>query len=165
MEIIIREMVADDWRSVEEIYKQGIETGNATFQHDTPTWAEWDKGHLQICRFVAVLDNEIIGWAALSPVSSRCVYGGVAEVSIYISNKARGQKIGTSLLDYLIEESEKNNFWTLQSGIFPENRASIRLHESLGFRMIGYREKIGCMNGVWRDTVLMERRSTKVGID
>lgn len=157
-------MLAEDWQSVEEIYKQGIETGNATFQQNTPDWDEWDKGHVNLCRFVAVSDGEIIGWAALSPVSSRCVYGGVAEVSIYISNKAKGQKVGTKLLGYLITESEKNNFWTLQSGIFPENTASIRLHESLGFRMIGYREKIGCMNGIWRDTVLMERRSTKVGV-
>lgn len=165
MTIYFRPMTADDWPIVAEIYKQGIETGNATFQQDIPTWDNWDKGHIKSCRIVALLENEIIGWAALSAVSGRSVYAGVAEVSVYISNKHRGKKIGTKLLDKLIGESEKNNLWTLQAGIFPENKASLRIHEELAFRNIGYREKIGKMKGIWRNTILLERRSKKVGIE
>jgi L-amino acid N-acyltransferase YncA len=114
---------------------------------------------------VAEIDNEIVGWAALTAVSGRCVYAGVAEVSVYISNNYRGQKIGTKLLDKLIAESENEKLWTLQAGIFPENIASLKIHEDLGFRKIGHREKIGKMNGIWRDTVLLERRSKVIGID
>lgn len=158
-------MTADDWTNVAEIYKQGIETGNATFQQEIPTWDDWNNGHIKSCRIVAVIDNEIVGWGALTPVSGRCVYAGVAEVSIYISNKYRGQKIGTKLLEKLIIESENEKLWTLQAGIFPENIASLKIHEELGFRKIGHREKIGKMNGIWRDTVLLERRSQLIGID
>lgn len=158
-------MTADDWTNVAEIYRQGIETGNATFQQEIPTWDDWNNGHVKSCRIVAVIDNEIVGWAALTAVSGRCVYAGVAEVSVYISNKYRGQKIGTKLLDKLIAESENEKLWTLQAGIFPENIASLKIHEELGFRKIGYREKIGKMNGIWRDTVLLERRSKVIGID
>lgn len=157
-------MTTEDWESVADIYKQGIDTGNATFQQDIPAWSEWDKAHLPFCRIVAVWENEIAGWAALTPVSGRCVYAGVAEVSVYVSNKYRGQKIGARLLDKLIAESERENLWTLQAGIFPENKPSIKIHENLGFRQVGYREKIGKMNGVWRDTVLLERRSRTVGV-
>ncbi len=165
MELLFRPMTADDWTSVAEIYKQGIETGNATFQQDIPTLEEWDNGHIKSCRIVATTTGEIAGWAALSAVSSRCVYVGVAEVSVYISDKFRGQKVGTKLLERLIEESEKNNFWMLQAGIFPDNKASLKMHENLGFRTVGYREKVGKMNHVWRDTILLERRSKKTGVD
>lgn len=161
----VRNMENRDWNVVAEIYKQGIETGNATFQQEVPVWEEWDKGHLSSCRLVAETRNEVAGWAALSPVSSRCVYAGVAEVSVYVSTKFRGHKIGSFLLKKLIEESEANNIWTLQAGIFPENTPSIKIHEQYGFRGVGYREKIGNMNGVWRDTLLFERRSAKTGID
>ncbi|RPH33044.1 MAG: N-acetyltransferase family protein [Bacteroidales bacterium] len=163
MEVLIKPMIADHWASVADIYKQGIETGNATFEKDIPTWEKWDKGHLKTCRIVAEVESEIIGWAALSPVSSRSVYAGVAEVSVYVSDKHRGQKIGIKLLDKLIDESEEANLWTLQAGIFPENVTSLRIHQELGFRKVGYREKIGKMNNVWRDTILLERRSTRVG--
>ncbi|WP_317130865.1 GNAT family N-acetyltransferase [Paucihalobacter ruber] len=165
MKINFRPMTADDWTNVAEIYRQGIETGNATFQQEIPTWDDWNNGHIKSCRIVAVIENEIVGWAALTAVSARCVYAGVAEVSVYISHKYRGEKIGTKLLDKLISESENEKLWTLQAGIFPENIASLKIHEELGFRKIGHREKIGKMNGNWRDTVLLERRSKVIGID
>jgi L-amino acid N-acyltransferase YncA len=165
MEIKFRPMTADDWAAVADIYGQGIETGNATFQQTIPTWDDWDSGHLESCRIVAVIEGEIVGWAALTAVSGRCVYAGVAEVSIYVGNKHRGQQIGTKLLDKLIVESENEKIWTLQAGIFPENTASLKIHEALGFRQIGRREKIGKMNEVWRDIMLLERRSKIIGID
>ena len=165
MEIIFRPMTEDDWKSVSEIYKQGIDTGNATFQQEIPTYKDWDNGHLKSCRLVALKDNEIVGWAALTPVSGRCVYVGVAEVSVYVSDKNRGHKIGHKLLEKLIIESENEKLWTLQAGIFPENFASLKIHEQLGFRKIGHREKLGKMNGIWRDTVLLERRSKITGVD
>ena len=165
MEIVFRSMTADDWTSVAEIYRQGIETGNATFQQEIPTWDGWNSEHIKSCRIVALIENEIVGWAALTAVSGRCVYAGVAEVSVYVANKYRGQKIGTKLLDKLIFESENEKLWTLQAGIFPENFASIKIHEELGFRKIGHREKIGKMDGIWRDTILLERRSKVIGID
>ena len=149
---------------VAEIYLQGISTNNATFQMEATSWEDWDKSHLQHSRSAAFVANEMAGWAALSPVSSRCVYGGVAEVSIYVGDDFRGQGIGKKLLLQLITASEENNFWTLQSGIFPENIGSIRLHESCGFRQVGYRERIGKRNGIWRDNIIMERRSKVVGL-
>jgi phosphinothricin acetyltransferase len=161
MELLFRPMSEADWKSVAEIYKQGIETGNATFQNEIPSWETWDNGHLKCCRIIATKNNEIAGWTALSSVSSRYVYRGVAEVSVYIRNNFRGQKVGTKLLERLIIESERQNFWTLQAGIFPENIASLKIHENLGFRVVGYREKIGMMNDTWRDTILLERRSKK----
>jgi len=164
-EISFRPMAADDWESVAEIYKQGIDGGNATFELEVPTWEEWDKVHLKTCRIVAEKDNEIVGWVALSAVSGRCAYAGVAEVSIYISNNHKGQQVGTKLLGRLIAESEKEKFWTLESGIFPENVPSIKIHEKLGFRQVGYHEKIGKMHGIWRDTILLERRSKVMGIE
>jgi phosphinothricin acetyltransferase len=164
MNIVFRSMKKDDWISVAEIYRQGIESGNATFQRDIPTWDEWDSAHIKTCRIVASIDNEIAGWAALTSVSGRCVYAGVAEVSVYVSNLFKGQKVGTRLLERLISESEKEGYWTLQAGIFPENKASLKIHFNLGFRNVGFREKIGKMNDIWRDTILLERRSKKVGI-
>ncbi|MGB8489465.1 MAG: N-acetyltransferase family protein [Bacteroidales bacterium] len=163
MEVEFRPMVKDDWDQVSEIFRQGIETQNATFETQVPSWEKWDLAHVQSCRIVATIENVVVGWAALIPVSARKVYAGVGEVSIYISNKYKGLKIGTWLLDRLIEESEQEGFWTLQAGIFTENTASINLHQNLGFRIIGYREKIGQMKGIWRDTVLLERRSKKTG--
>jgi L-amino acid N-acyltransferase YncA len=157
-------MTEQDWPAVREIYLQGIATGNATFEKSVPEWKDWDERHLPSCRLVARSGNRALGWAALSPVSSRCVYGGVAEVSIYVAEDARGHGVGRQLLDALVNASEQNGIWTLQAGIFPENQASIRLHQQAGFRIVGRRERLGCMNGVWRDIVLMERRSAVVGI-
>jgi phosphinothricin acetyltransferase len=157
-------MKPSDWEAVKEIYEEGIATGNATFQQSAPTWDEWNTTHLQHSRIVAK-DNNVLGWAALTPVSGRCVYAGVAEVSVYVSDKARGKGLGKQLLQKLVDESEANNIWTLQAGIFPENIASIKIHEACGFRILGKRERIGKMNGIWRDTVLLERRSETVGIN
>lgn len=165
MNISFRSLNKEDWFFVAEIYRQGIETGNATFQRDIPGWEVWDSSHIKSCRIVADLSNEIVGWAALSPVSGRCVYAGVAEVSVYVSDLYKGQKIGSKLLKALITESEKEGFWTLQASIFPENTASLKMHENLGFRKVGFREKIGKMNGNWRDTILLEYRSKLIGID
>lgn len=156
-------MLPEHWDAVKKIYEEGIATGNATFQSTAPSWAEWNKDHLTTARFVAIANDEILGWAALTPVSGRCVYAGVAEVSVYVATAERGKGLGKILLQALINAGEANNLWTLQAGIFPENLASIKLHEANGFRMIGTREKIGKMNGIWRDTVLLERRSKVVG--
>jgi len=152
-----------DWPEVRAIYLQGIATGHATFEQDAPDWAKWDESKLRACRLVARSEEGVVGWAALSPVSSRCVYSGVAEVSVYVGDRARGRGVGRELLARLIVESEAAGLWTLQAGIFPENTASIRLHQGAGFRIVGTREKLGEMNGVWRDVVLMERRSAVVG--
>lgn len=164
MDIRLRTMTKNDWPSVAEIYKQGIETGNATFETEIPAWEKWNAGHLPGCRIVATIDDSVIAWAALSPVSGRCVYAGVAEVSVYVADKFQGLKIGTKLLERIISESERGGIWTLQAGIFPENKASIKMHENLGFRTVGSRELIGKMEGIWRDTLLLERRSKVVGL-
>ena len=153
-----------DWPAVREIYREGIETGDATFQTAAPEWPEWDAGHLRHSRLVARDAAAVGGWAALSPVSRRECYGGVAEVSIYVAVAHRGQGMGRSLLDALVAESETHGIWTLQAGIFPENRASLALHECLGFRHVGMRERIAQRDGRWRDTVLLERRSKEVGL-
>lgn len=157
-------MKASHWPDVRTIYESGIATGNATFQTSAPSWEEWDKAHVDVCRLVAVENEQLLGWAALSRVSARSVYAGVAEVSIYIDPEARGKGIGKALLLSLIEESEQHGFWTLQAGIFPENKVSIAIHEKCGFRILGRRERVGQMDGKWRDTLLLERRSTKTGI-
>ncbi len=146
-----------------EIYAQGIAGRLATFETNVPTWEHWDDNHLAQCRLVALLDNHIVGWAALSGVSSRCVYAGVAEVSIYVATEAHGQGVGKGLLQTLVRTSEEAGFWTLQSGILDGNAASIALHEKCGFRVVGYREKLGQLEGVWRDVTLMERRSQVIG--
>lgn len=163
MEII--SMQPHHWNEVRTIYAMGIATGNATFQSDAPSWEEWDQAHVDNSRLVAIENNTVLGWAALTAVSGRCVYAGVAETSVYVSADARGKGIGKDLLTALIKESEQHNFWTLQAGIFPENIASIKIHEECGFRIIGRREKIGKMKGVWRDTLVLERRSTVTGIN
>jgi L-amino acid N-acyltransferase YncA len=162
--ISIVAMQPEHWQQVKIIYEDGIKTSNATFETSAPEWEVWDQAHMQQCRLLAVENNTVLGWAALVPVSGRCVYAGVAEVSVYISADARGKGLGKLLLQKLIEESEANNLWTLQAGIFPENIASIKIHQDSGFRIIGKREKIGKMNGIWRDTLLLERRSDKVGV-
>ncbi len=152
------------WDQIKEIYIEGIKTGNATFETEAPDRKEWDKNHFDSCRIVARKGDNILGWAALSPVSGRCVYSGVAEVSVYVSSKYQGMGIGTNLLKKLIELSEEQGFWTLQAGIFPENESSILLHKKCGFRKVGIRKKLGKMKiGNWRDVVLLERRSKKVG--
>lgn len=164
--MVIRAMTSHDWPSVSKIYAEGISSGFATFETTVPTYGDWDKAHVQNCRVIAEKNQTILGWAALSPVSSRCVYGGVAEVSVYIASQSRGQGVGKALMKKLIDQSEKAGYWTLQSGIFPENKASIKLHEKVGFRFIGSREKIGkTKEGIWKDNLLFERRSKIVGID
>ncbi len=161
--IEIRALREADWASVQAIYQQGIDTKDATFEKKAKEWAEWNSSCLEKCRLVAVEDNKVVGWAALSPVSNRAVYAGVAEVSIYIATTHQGQGIGRKLLSALVEESEKAGIWTLQAGIFPENKASIELHKRCGFRVVGLREKIGQMDDNWRDVLLLERRSRVVG--
>lgn len=146
-----------------EIYVEGIATGNATFETEAPDWDSWSRAHLHFGRLVARNAHSVIGWAALSPVSGRCVYSGVAEVSVYVGETMRGQGVGRRLLAMLIEESERGGIWTLQAGILPENMASIELHKSCGFREVGRRERLGKLNGVWRDVMVLERRSATVG--
>lgn len=153
-----------DWPAVQEIYQQGIDTGHATFQTKAKTWVDWDSSTLKVCRLVAVSGEEVVGWAALSLVSSRPVYAGVAEITIYVAAARQRQGIGRQLLTALVVESERAGFWTLQAGIFPENRASIELHQKCGFRIVGVRHKLGQMHGLWRDVLLLERRSQNVGV-
>jgi L-amino acid N-acyltransferase YncA len=160
----IAELKTSDWGQVRAIYLEGIATCNATFETEAPSWEAWDAAHLQYARLVARRDETIIGWAALSRVSQRCVYGGVAEVSILVSQTRRASGVGRKLLEALIAESERNGIWTLQAGMFPENAASRALHERFGFREVGRRERIGKLNGVWRDTILFERRSSIIGV-
>ncbi|MBV6506057.1 MAG: putative phosphinothricin acetyltransferase YwnH [Syntrophorhabdaceae bacterium] len=162
---MITTMVAADWPPVAAIYREGIATGHATFATQPPaTWEEWCKNKINSCSVVAKENQKILGWAALSPTSTRAVYAGVADVSIYVSANARGQGVGSRLLPELIRTSEANGIWTLQAGIFPENQASLSLHFKHGFRQVGIREKMGKMEfgpyqGRWRDVVLLERRS------
>ncbi|BAP30880.1 N-acetyltransferase [Chryseobacterium sp. StRB126] len=155
----------EHYPAISNIYQQGIDTGIATFETSVPSWEIWNETKLPHSRLIAVQANTVLGWAALSKVSSRCVYEGVAEVSVYVSEDHRGKGVGKVLMQYLIEESEANGIWTLQSGMFPENEATIALHTSFGFRMIGYRERIGKLRGVWKNSVIMERRSKVVGIN
>jgi phosphinothricin acetyltransferase len=166
------------WPAVREIYEEGIATGNATFETELPDWDTWDSSHRKNCRLIALepvdkdssdpldsLDNvRVLGWAALAPVSSRRVYAGVAEVSVYVASAARGRGVGKALLNALVQESEVNGIWTLQAGIFPENKASIALHKSCGFRKVGVRRSIGKLGDTWSDVLLMERRSSTVGV-
>jgi len=164
-ELIIAALQPGDWDQVKEIYLEGIATGNATFETAAPSWEQWDAAHLRFARLVARDEGKLFGWAALSPVSQRCVYGGVAEVSVYVSGSSRRLGVGRKLLHALIDESEQNGIWTLQAGMFPENTGSLALHRSCGFREVGRRKRIGKMNGIWRDTILLERRSTVVGVE
>lgn len=153
-----------DWDDVRRIYAEGIATGNATFETAPPPWEPWDRAHRSDCRLVARQGGRLVGWAALSPVSERCAYAGVAEVSVYVADGARGQGVGRRLLEELVRASEAAGVWTLQAGIFPENRASIAIHELCGFRVVGVRERFGQLGGAWRDVALLERRSPRVGV-
>lgn len=162
---MIRRLVASDWESVRSIYLEGITSGHATFETEASDWEHWDNAHLPTPRLVAAAGETIVGWAALSAVSRRPVYAGVAEVSVYVGREARGRGVGALLLKTLVAESESNGIWTLQASIFPENGASISLHKSCGFREVGRRERIGKMKDDWRDTLLFERRSELVGTD
>jgi L-amino acid N-acyltransferase YncA len=164
MGVQIRRMIDEDWSRVREIYLEGIATGQSTFETSPPSWEAWNAAHLPFARLVAEAENEIQGWAALSSVSQRAVYAGVAEVSVYVAASARGKGVGRQLLNSLIEHSEAAGIWTLQAGMFPENAATIALHKSCGFREVGRRERIGKLDQ-WRDTVQMERRSKRVGVD
>lgn len=157
-------MTGSDWSAISRIYAEGIATGIAKFKTEIPNYESWDTAHMKTCRIVALENKNILGWAALSPVSSRCVYGGVAEVSVYVGKKARGQGVGKLLMKTLIDKSEKDGLWTLQSGIFSENKGSIKLHEQMGFHYIGKRERVGKLNEVWKDNPLFEPRSEVVGI-
>jgi phosphinothricin acetyltransferase len=163
-DITISTMQGQDWPDVRAIYEEGIATGHATFETQAPDREAWDAKHLHHARLVARRDGQSLGWVALSPVSSRCVYSGVAEVSIYVAASARGQSIGKALLQAAVAASEKSGIWTLQAGIFPENVASISLHRSCGFREVGVRKRLGQLSGIWRDVLLLERRSDVVGI-
>ncbi len=165
VEVEIGVLRPEDWAEVGRIYAEGIATGNATFETAVPGWESWDAAHLAEARFVARLDGKIVGWAALTPVSSRCVYEGVAEVSVYVGGAQRGRGVGTLLLEHLVRASEACGLWTLQASVFPENGASIAIHQKLGFVKVGRRERIAKLGDEWRDVVILERRSRVVGVD
>ena len=165
MELGIRAMTPEDWLAVRDILLEGIATGVATFETEAPGWDEWDRDHLRAARLVAAAGPRVVGWAALSPLSRRSAYSGLAEVSVYVAGSERGHGVGKALLNAIIEVSETSGLWTLQASIFPENAASLALHRCCGFRVVGRRRRIGRLLGVWRDVVLMERRSQKVGCD
>ena len=160
--MIVRDLRPDDWPSVCAIYEDGIRSGDASFETETPTWEAWDAAHPEL-RLVAERDDDVVGWAALSPASGRACYHGVGEVSVYVAEGARGAGRGRELLVALVERSEQAGYWTLTAGVFPENEASIRLHKACGFREVGVREQLAELRGAWRDVVLLERRSTLVG--
>lgn len=160
----LRAMTAADWPAVTAIYREGIATGDATFETEVPSWAAWDAAHRPDCRLVAELNGVAVGFGALSPTSRRAVYAGVAEVTVYVGEGARGRGVGRRLLDALVSCAEEAGIWTLQAGIFPENQASVALHRGAGFRVLGTRERVGrAADGRWRDVLLMERRSPRVG--
>jgi len=160
--VSIRELRPDDWPAVRAIYEDGIRSGDATFETETPSWERWDAAHPEV-RVVAEWDDSVVGWAALSPASARDCYRGVGEVSVYVAEDARGEGLGRALLEEVVRRSEQHGFWTLTAGVFPENEASVRLHEACGFREVGVRERLGELDGVWRDVILLERRSRQVG--
>ncbi len=157
-------MRAEDWPTVREIYIEGLGTGQASFETEAPDWEQWDSARLPICRLVACDADGILGWAALSPISRRQVYRGVAETSVYVAEQGRGRGIGRTLLAALIEAAEESGIWTLEAKVFPENAASLALCERCGFRRVGVRERLGCHKGVWRNVILLERRSTVAGV-
>ncbi|NWF91793.1 MAG: N-acetyltransferase family protein [Syntrophaceae bacterium] len=170
MQYLIDTMKPEDWEQVRSIYLDGIGTGNSTFESEAPEWEKWDSAHLRQHRLVVREGKRVLAWAALSPVSTRCVYSGVAELSLYVSAEHRGKGMGSELLEAVILSTEKSGIWTLQGGIFPENVPSLRLVRKHGFKEIGRREKIGKMSygpfaGIWRDVILVERRSAVAGTD
>ena len=160
--ITIGDLRPEHWPEVARIYAEGIATGEATFETGVPSWERWDAAHLKAHRFVALRGAEVVGWVAVSPVSDRCVYGGVVENSVYVAESARGRGVGRMLLERLAASTETAGIWTIQTGIFPENEASVRLHERVGFEVVGRRKRLGRLNGVWRDVLLLERRSDVV---
>ena len=160
--VAVEEMTESDWPAVAEIYRQGLDTGHASFETEVPGYESWDRAHLERPRLVARLDGDLVGWAALSPVSDRCAYGGVAEDSVYVTTGRTGLGIGRSLLSELVRRAEDEGIWTIQAGLFPENAASLALHEQCGFRIVGRRERLGRHHGVWRDVLLVERRSDRI---
>jgi L-amino acid N-acyltransferase YncA len=160
---MIRPMRPDDWAAVAGIFAEGIATGDATFETEVPSWERWDAGHLPDHRLVAEADGEVAGWAAVAPVSTRAAYAGVVEHSVYVAGRARGQGLGAALLTALVESTERAGIWTLQSGVFPENEASLAVHRAAGFRVLGVRERPGRLHGRWRDVVVLERRSRIAG--
>ena len=162
MASVVRDFRPADWPAVRAIYEEGIRSGDATFETEPPSWERWDAAHPKV-RLVAEEDGSVVGWAALSPVSDRCCYEGVAEVSVYVAEASREGGVGRTLLERLVERSEDAGYWTLTAGVFPENEASLRLHKACGFREVGLRERLGELAGVWRDVILLERRSTLVG--
>jgi L-amino acid N-acyltransferase YncA len=157
--MVIELLAAGDWPAVRAIYEAGIATGDATFETSAPDWQTWDRGHLADHRLVARADGRVLGWAALAPVSDRCAYAGVAEASVYVAADAQGRGVGRALLGAVVASAERGGIWTVQAGIFPENQASIRLHQACGFRVVGVRERLGQLHGRWRDVLLLERRS------
>jgi phosphinothricin acetyltransferase len=165
VDLAIDVMTGSDWEPVRRIYREGIATGDATFETEPPDRDGWSRDHLDDCRLVARAGDDVVGWAALSPVTERCVHRGVAEVSVYVATAVQGKGVGTALLRALVDFSERAGIWTLQAGVFPENRASIALHETCGFRRVGVRERLGSVHGRWRDVVLLERRSATVGTE
>ena len=164
MNFLLDALRPSDWEQVRSIYLEGIASGNATFEIDAPTWERWNASHLQFGRLVARAADVVLGWSALSPVSDRCCYAGVAEASVYVGARHRGQGVGEALLQATIDQAEANGIWTLQAGIFPENHASLTLVTKCGFREVGRRERLGKLDGVWRDVLLLERRSSVVGV-
>ena len=160
----IESMTADDWPAVRAIYEEGLETGHGSFETAAPSWEDWNAKRTSHTRLVA-RDGDVLGWVALTPVSTRACYSGVAEVGIYVAASARGRGVGTALMEAAIASAESHGIWTLQAATFPENTASLALQRRCGFREIGYRERIACHHGVWRNTILMERRSTRIGVD
>ena len=156
--LVVRALRPDDWPNVAAIFTEGIATGDATFETAVPGWEEWDAAHLPAHRLVAELDGDVAGWCAIVPYSRRAVYRGVGEESVYVAERARGRGVGRTLLEALVESARSGGLWTLQAGIFPENEASLALHRALGFREVGVRERIGRLDGTWRDVVLLELR-------
>ncbi|HZU20701.1 MAG TPA: GNAT family N-acetyltransferase [Gaiellaceae bacterium] len=163
MDVSVADLRAEHWPDVARIFGEGIATGNATLETEVPTWESWDAAHLAAHRFVALDGGAVVGWVAVSSVSARCVYGGVVENSVYVAEQARGRGVGRLLLERLIASTEAAGIWTIQNGIFPENVASVRLHERAGFEVVGRRKRLGKLHGVWRDVLLLERRSDVVG--
>ena len=161
--LVIDDLRPEHWPEVARIYAEGIATGDATFETEVPGWVRWDSSHLAEHRFVALHDGDVVGWVAVGPVSDRCAYGGVVENSVYVGESARGLGVGRLLLERLVASTEAAGIWTIQTGIFPENEASLRLHERVGFELVGRRRRLGKLHGVWRDVLLLERRSSVVG--
>ena len=161
--LIIAPMTPEDWPEVRRIYAEGIATGNATFETETPTWDTWDRNHLSACRLTARVGDAVVAWVAISPVSARPCYAGVVEHSVYVAEAMRGRGVGKALLAELVRVSEASGYWTLQSSVFPENQASLAIHLACGFRILGRRKRVAMLNGTWRDTVVVERRSTVAG--